>query len=188
MPSSDATDLLLWTWEPVPNVYLTCWRSAEDGRHYVAVDDTYRHERLQSRAGGRLLEHGIIQALTVRPPEAPALDSMFEGCKHQQSAPKAHLEQLPEAQAGTGRHRCVVCAYAMGLTEGEAKADRRWSHNARLHPVASPSPRALEHCLTWLELEILDLKENANAGFVGELEQLHDRLKLAFAVVTEETP
>lgn len=34
------------------------------------------------------------------------------------------LENLPEDQGGTGRHRCAGCAYDRGRTAGEARQDR----------------------------------------------------------------
>lgn len=40
-------------------------------------------------------------------------------CKHGKSAPVAVLEQLEASQGGTGRHRCVVCAYQVGYDDGK---------------------------------------------------------------------
>ena len=57
------------------------------------------------------------QEQALRPGTDPGV---AETCKHGQGAPKAVISELPESQAGTGRHRCVVCAYAVGLTAGLA--------------------------------------------------------------------
>ena len=48
--------------------------------------------------------------------------SMFETCKHKKQAPKDLLNSLPDGQAGTGRHKCVVCAYETGIEEGLRRA------------------------------------------------------------------
>jgi hypothetical protein len=37
-----------------------------------------------------------------------------ESCYQGSSAPKSALEQLPGSQAGTGRHKCGICAYKRG--------------------------------------------------------------------------
>lgn len=39
-------------------------------------------------------------------------------CKHGKSAPEYFLLQLPESQAGTGRHKCAVCAFYDGFKSG----------------------------------------------------------------------
>ncbi len=44
----------------------------------------------------------------------------FEGCDHGNQALRDLLSELPISQAGTGRHKCAVCAYAEG-----AKTTRR---------------------------------------------------------------
>ena len=44
--------------------------------------------------------------------------SSFESCKHKHQAPRDLLNALPAAQAGTGRHKCVVCAYDAGVQDG----------------------------------------------------------------------
>ena len=43
-----------------------------------------------------------------------------ELCKHDKTAPKDTLNALPESQGGTGRHRCVICAYDAGYQKGLA--------------------------------------------------------------------
>jgi hypothetical protein len=45
-------------------------------------------------------------------------ESSFESCKHGKQAPKDLLEELPDSQAGSGRHKCAVCAYEAGIEEG----------------------------------------------------------------------
>lgn len=39
-------------------------------------------------------------------------------CKHGKSAPEYLLLGLPESQAGTGRHKCAICAFYDGYQEG----------------------------------------------------------------------
>lgn len=39
-------------------------------------------------------------------------------CKHGNGAPKDVLENLPNYQGKTGRHKCVVGAYHAGIKEG----------------------------------------------------------------------
>jgi hypothetical protein len=45
-------------------------------------------------------------------------ESAFETCKHGRQAPRGVLDDLPDSQAGTGRHKCAVCAYEAGIQEG----------------------------------------------------------------------
>lgn len=45
----------------------------------------------------------------------------FERCKHIREAPVVILETLPDSQAGTGRHKCVVCAYHYGYNDGKTR-------------------------------------------------------------------
>ncbi len=51
--------------------------------------------------------------------------SMFESCKHKKQAPRELLDSLPTAQAGTGRHKCAVCAYEAGVEEGLRRAENK---------------------------------------------------------------
>jgi hypothetical protein len=39
-------------------------------------------------------------------------------CKHGKTAPEYLLRGLPESQAGTGRHKCAICAFYDGLLAG----------------------------------------------------------------------
>lgn len=39
-------------------------------------------------------------------------------CSHKSLAPIEIIEKLPITQAGPGRHRCPVCAYELGYSEG----------------------------------------------------------------------
>jgi len=36
-------------------------------------------------------------------------------CSHQNRMPEAALARVAESQAGSGRHRCILCAYAQGV-------------------------------------------------------------------------
>ncbi len=45
----------------------------------------------------------------------------MENCKHDRSAPKEVVRNLPLSQAGEGRHKCAVCAYAVGYQQGLVK-------------------------------------------------------------------
>lgn len=42
----------------------------------------------------------------------------MEDCGHGKIAPIIVLEDLPESQAGTGRHKCATCAYQFGFEAG----------------------------------------------------------------------
>jgi len=42
-------------------------------------------------------------------------ETAWESCKHGSAAPRSLLTELPESQAGSGRHKCVVCAFQLGL-------------------------------------------------------------------------
>jgi hypothetical protein len=44
--------------------------------------------------------------------------SVFESCEHGSQAPKERLDELPDAQVGTGNPKCAVCAYEAGLQDG----------------------------------------------------------------------
>lgn len=48
-----------------------------------------------------------------------------EACKAGSVAPTAVLEQLHPSQAGSGRHKCPVCAYRLGFEEGV-----RWARSS----------------------------------------------------------
>lgn len=39
-------------------------------------------------------------------------------CKHGSTAPEYVIRELPESQAGTGRHKCAICAFQNGLVDG----------------------------------------------------------------------
>jgi hypothetical protein len=43
-----------------------------------------------------------------------------ETCNHGKTAPQSVLDGLPQSQAGTGRHKCAVCAYQLGFEAGLA--------------------------------------------------------------------
>jgi len=43
----------------------------------------------------------------------------MEDCQHGNKAPVDFLKNLPESQTGTGRHKCVVCAYKNGFNDGK---------------------------------------------------------------------
>jgi hypothetical protein len=43
-----------------------------------------------------------------------------ETCNHGKTAPQSVLDDLPHSQAGTGRHKCAVCAYQLGFEAGLA--------------------------------------------------------------------
>lgn len=44
-------------------------------------------------------------------------------CTHGHVAPSASILNLPDSQAGLGRHRCAVCAYRQGLVDGSENKD-----------------------------------------------------------------
>lgn len=39
-------------------------------------------------------------------------------CRHNHDAPEDVIKALPHSQGGSGRHKCAVCAYALGLQDG----------------------------------------------------------------------
>lgn len=43
-------------------------------------------------------------------------------CPHNSVAPRAILNELPDNQGGSGRHKCVVCAYHLGHAHGRSVA------------------------------------------------------------------
>jgi len=43
-----------------------------------------------------------------------------ENCDHGHAAPRRMLAELPDSQAGMGRHKCPVCAYYHGFQAGMA--------------------------------------------------------------------
>lgn len=47
------------------------------------------------------------------------ITSSLTRCKHGNFAPIPGIKEIPDSQAGTGRHKCIVCAYALGLSQGE---------------------------------------------------------------------
>ena len=42
----------------------------------------------------------------------------IQNCNHGNSAPADVLENLHDSQAGSGRHKCAVCAYNEGYNKG----------------------------------------------------------------------
>jgi hypothetical protein len=51
-------------------------------------------------------------------------DGKVEACGHQSRMPVRKIEQLPENQGGTGRHKCTVCAYDQGFRDGMEAAQK----------------------------------------------------------------
>uniref|UniRef100_UPI0034E00199 DUF262 domain-containing protein n=1 Tax=Candidatus Thiodubiliella endoseptemdiera TaxID=2738886 RepID=UPI0034E00199 len=43
-------------------------------------------------------------------------------CEHNNNIPNDILEKLETNQGGVGRHKCVICAYSMGLEDGQDKS------------------------------------------------------------------
>ena len=50
--------------------------------------------------------------------------SDVENCGHGHAAPRKMLAELPESQAGSGRHKCAICAYRHGFQAGLRKGLR----------------------------------------------------------------
>lgn len=55
----------------------------------------------------------------------------FESCKHGHQAPRDLLDALPVSQAGTGRHKCVQCAYEAGVEEGRRQAQAEFERKVQ---------------------------------------------------------
>jgi rubredoxin len=52
--------------------------------------------------------------------DLPAGDT--DHCQQGVHAPSSALSDLPESQAGAGRHQCAICAYDFGFRRGRAEA------------------------------------------------------------------
>jgi hypothetical protein len=62
-------------------------------------------------------------------------------CEHGNRAPIAILDNLPVSQAGAGRHRCCVCAYARGFTRYALKsAGSELADSKKLHSIPLQIP------------------------------------------------
>jgi len=57
-----------------------------------------------------------LQSIGFRYPKGR---SKLENCQHGHSAPAAILRELPDSQAGLGRHKCAACAYSLGVVGNE---------------------------------------------------------------------
>ena len=62
---------------------------------------------------------------------------MMEPCLHGSGAPREVLVGLPGSQGGRGRHKCTICAYALGLARAQTATSRRWE-NLSIVPTAGP--------------------------------------------------
>lgn len=58
----------------------------------------------------------------------------LQQCDHGSAAPTEVLQDLPESQAGAGRHKCVICAYQRGL-EGITGASAENCDHRNVAPV-----------------------------------------------------
>lgn len=58
-------------------------------------------------------------------------------CDHASIAPAETIEALPPSQGGTGRHKCVVCAFAEGLN---ASTHTKLPHERCEHGNVAPTP------------------------------------------------
>lgn len=58
----------------------------------------------------------------------------LQQCDHGSAAPSGVLEDLPESQAGAGRHKCVICAFQRGF-EGTDGAPAETCDHANAAPV-----------------------------------------------------
>jgi hypothetical protein len=63
-------------------------------------------------------EAGLTERLGM---ETTDKEKIIERCDKGNSAPSSRLKTLPDDQAGTGRHKCPVCAYAQGYGSGLAQ-------------------------------------------------------------------
>jgi hypothetical protein len=57
-----------------------------------------------------------------------------ETCNHGKTAPQSVLDDLPHSQAGTGRHKCAVCAYQLGFEAGLAAMQAAQSSQPEIMP------------------------------------------------------
>jgi len=71
------------------------------------------------------------------------------GCPHGSYAPGKILRSLPDSQGGSGRHKCVVCAYQLGrANEVGVAAPQAWEprpaeYKGAIARVELPEPRRL---------------------------------------------
>lgn len=66
-------------------------------------------------------------------------------CGHGNNAPLTIIDDLPESQGGTGRHRCAVCAFSKGFEIGFRGGQKKFplgikqlSHKGKLKLVEAP--------------------------------------------------
>lgn len=59
----------------------------------------------------------------------------LQQCDHGSAAPTEMLENLPQSQAGFGRHKCVICAFQRGF-EGVDGAPTETCNHANAAPIA----------------------------------------------------
>lgn len=64
-------------------------------------------------------------------------------CDHGSAAPTQVLENLPESQAGAGRHKCVICAFQRGFDGAKGAPAETCDHaNAAPVPVLQGLPQS----------------------------------------------
>ena len=63
---------------------------------------------------------------------------ILEECKHGNQAARDILDKLPDSQAGTGRHKCAVCAYEAGVLEGVRRATTKLEEMLERYLQAAP--------------------------------------------------
>ena len=95
----------------------------------------------------------------------------METCSHGRIAPTQMLSNLPESQAGTGRHKCCVCAFAAGFADGVAGSVPEPSDESvvlqQVQPPSGPRKRiriAVQHVQRYCEND-----QHVAIGLRGEL-------------------
>lgn len=52
--------------------------------------------------------------------------SVARNCTHENAAPAALIDELPDSQAGLGRHKCTICAYVEGKEGAAGTGEGAW--------------------------------------------------------------
>lgn len=91
-------------------------------------------------------------------------------CAHGNYAPEGLLIQLGESQGGSGRHKCVICAYqagranARGLAHEDAWVPRQKEQKGSIEKIATPTAKLATRDPDWWKQEAERRKEIGDLG------------------------
>lgn len=83
-------------------------------------------------------------AAGAQPPALDRLILQFRSCNHDNRAPSELIEQLPDSQAGSARHKCAVCSFQIGSSAAREDHLRTVQQERALYPeevIDSPEYR-----------------------------------------------